>query len=362
MGSEAVVQIFDGPGRDLRRAMHPIPSSLANGEILVEIRLATICGSDLHTMDGHRSEPAPSILGHEAIGVIIELGPQPQARAQLTRGDRITWSIADSCGHCAYCTEFRLPEKCSSLFKYGHASLDDGSGLNGTYASHIVLRPGTHVVPLPDTLSDSVAAPVNCALATTVNAVSHVPSSNGAVVVQGAGILGLYTCALLHERGVQHLFCVDVDKRRLALVPQFGAIPIDGREDRYPQARRQIEEAAPHGVDAVIELAGSSSLVADGIRLLRPGGYYGFVGMVHPDTELNLTGEQVIRKCLTIQGVHNYSPHHLDEAVSFLDRTAGSYPYESLVSPPYQLNHIMQAVQTAQERLFPRIAVGTNTT
>ena len=73
--------------------MHPIPSSLAHGEILVEIRLTTICGSDLHTMDGRRSEPVPSILGHEGLGVITELGPQPHARAQLTRGDRITWSM-----------------------------------------------------------------------------------------------------------------------------------------------------------------------------------------------------------------------------------------------------------------------------
>ncbi len=113
-------------------------------------------------------------------------------------------------------------------------------------------------------------------------------------------------------------------------------------------------------MDAVIELAGSSSLVAEGIRLLRPGGYYGFVGMVHPDTDLNLTGEQVIRKCLTIRGVHNYSPRHLDEAVAFLDRTAGSYPYESLVSPPYQLSHIVKAVQAAEERQFPRMAVRPN--
>lgn len=56
--------------------------------------------------------------------------------------------------------------KCKSLFKYGHAPLNDGCGLNGTYSTHVVLRPGTHVVRLPDHLSDEVAAPVNCALAT----------------------------------------------------------------------------------------------------------------------------------------------------------------------------------------------------
>jgi threonine dehydrogenase-like Zn-dependent dehydrogenase len=250
-----------------------------------------------------------------------------------------------------------LPQKCQSLFKYGHASIHDGTGLNGCYASHILLRAGTHIVKIPDTLSDSVVAPANCALATMVNAVSQLPEACRSVVVQGAGLLGLYGCALLRERSVEHVFGIDIQPQRLAQIEHFGGIPIDGRPEHYPESRRQILEIAPQGVDAVLEVAGVSALVPEGIRLLRPGGYYGFIGMVHPDTPLDVTGEQIIRKCLTVYSIHNYAPVHLDQAVRFLERTVNTYPYASLVSPPVALAELDRAVALARTQQWCRVSV-----
>ena len=351
--STARAQIFDGPGRSLRLEALSLPTSLAPGEVLTEIQLATICASDLHTIAGHRIEPTPCILGHEAVGRVVATGA---GRARLRPGDRITWSIADSCGACAPCTRHHLPEKCEQLFKYGHASTSDGSGLNGCYASHILLRPGTHIVRVGEHLPDSVLAPVNCALSTMVNATWHLPDPCQTVAIQGAGLLGLYGCALLRRRGIK-VFCVDVQPQRLEQVERFGGIPVDGRPEYYPHSCKQIQDAAPHGVDAVLEVAGVAALVPAGIQLLRPGGLYAFVGMVHPDTQLELTGEQVIRKCLTLRGVHNYSPHHLDQAVEFLHNTADHYPYESLVSPPFPLAELESAVQAARSRAYFRVSI-----
>lgn len=358
MRSQATIQIFEGPG-SLRLTTRALPWDLAAGELLVEISLAAICGSDLHTIDGRRSEPTPAILGHEGIGTVTAIGPGSAAAAgHPAIGDRITWTIANSCFECRFCTDLQLPEKCLSLFKYGHASLQDGSGLNGTFASHVLLRSGTHVVPLPDHVSDAVAVPANCALATAVNAVSHLPEQCPVVVVQGAGILGLYACALLDERrqrcGIDHIFCVDVDESRLALVERFGATPIRGD---LAQDEELITAAAPHGVDAVLELAGAPQLVPVGIRLLRAGGFYSLVGMVHPDSALEITGEQIIRKCLTLRGVHNYSPVHLDEAVAFLARTVDRYPFEALISPAFPLAQLNEAIEAAAQRLYPRISL-----
>jgi len=61
------------------------------------------------------------------------------------------------------------------VIKYGHAKLTDGSGFNGCYASHIIIRRGTHVVKIPDTISDRCAAPINCSLATAMCAMEYVP-------------------------------------------------------------------------------------------------------------------------------------------------------------------------------------------
>ena len=169
--------VFDGPDRGLRWSERPLPSSLMPGGVLVQMRLATICGSDRHTLKGLRTEPVPAILGHEGVGVVTAMGEprkktseEPNEDRPLEIGDRVTWSIADSCGHCVFCTTYGLPEKCRTVFKYGHAALSNGSGLNGCYASHILLRPGTHICRPAESLPDAVVAPANCALATAINA------------------------------------------------------------------------------------------------------------------------------------------------------------------------------------------------
>ena len=141
--SHARIAVFRGPGRRFDLEERPLPRHLGPREVLVRIRLATICGSDLHTLAGRRDEPTPSVLGHEGVGEVVALGP---GRSECAPGDRVTWSLADSCGHCAACAEWDLPQKCRRLFKYGHAPLSDGTGLNGTYATHLLLRSGTAVV------------------------------------------------------------------------------------------------------------------------------------------------------------------------------------------------------------------------
>jgi putative phosphonate catabolism associated alcohol dehydrogenase len=339
-------QVFSGPNEALQKQEFPLPAALAAGEVLVEISLATICGSDLHTLTGQRLEKTPCILGHEAVGRIVAFGSD---RSDLELGQRVTWSIADSCGTCPPCREHYLPEKCHHLFKYGHAPLADGSGLNGCYASHILLRPGTHIVPVPDELPDSVVAPANCALATVINAVSLLPIPCRSVLIQGAGLLGLYACALLIERGVERVYCMDRSDQRRQHSAKFGATPIEHVG--------QISAAVPDGIDAVIEVAGASALVNDGIAVLRPGGFYAFVGMVHPDTRLEITGEQIIRKCLYIRGVHNYSPRHLDEAIHFLQLTVTRYPYAALVSEPVPLDDLQRAIALAHTQRYLRVAV-----
>ncbi len=313
--------------------------------MLVKIELATICGSDVHTRDGRRVEPMPSVLGHEAVGRVVAIGLE---NTSWKPGDRVTWTSAASCGVCAPCHDWRLPQKCVQLFKYGHASLGDGTGLNGCYASHILLRRGTSVFPVPDCLSDAVVAPVNCALATMVSATEVLPTPCRTAVIQGAGLLGLYGCAILRSKGVARVLVVDTDATRLSRVPAFGGEPILASLRRFIQAGQ---------VDAVFEVAGTSSVVAEGVEYLRPGGFYVFIGMVLPGTSLGLTGETVIRKCLTIRGVHNYAPRHLEAALRFLEQNLDNHPWSSLVSPPYRLANLEDAFNESRRRTWPRVAV-----
>lgn len=340
----AQVAIFKAAGAPFEFTERPLPAC-GEGQALVAISLATICGSDLHTTDGRRTEPTPCVLGHEAVGRVVAVGP---GRDPALLGQRVTWTLADSCGECVPCRDWHLPQKCEHLFKYGHAALDDGTGFNGCYASSILLRSGTTIFPIPDVLPDELVAPANCALATMVNATESLPEPCRVAVIQGAGILGLYGCTLLHARGLERVIVVDSNPHRLALVQAFGGEP----------ALESAVSLAPAGrVDAVFEVAGTSAVVPEGVRLLRPGGFYAFVGMVHPATPLTLTGETVIRRCLTLRGFHNYAPQHLARAVAFLQAQRAAYPWKSLVSDVFPLAQLSAAFELARTQRWPRVAV-----
>jgi putative phosphonate catabolism associated alcohol dehydrogenase len=335
----ARAQVFQGFGLPMVPARLPLPESLQPDEVLVEITLATICGSDLHTVDGRRQTPVPGILGHEAVGRVIL-----SARPEIREGQRVTWSLTDSCGKCPACSQWRLPEKCNRLFKYGHAAATDGTGLNGCYCSHIVLRSGTTVIPLPDHLSDRLVAPANCALATIVNALTELPEPCERVLVQGAGLLGIYACAYLKSQGTHEVYCMDVAPVRLAMISEFGGIPV-------------LDTDSLADIDMVIEVAGTSAVVGDGFRVLRPGGHYVWAGMVHPQTHLQLTGEAIVRKCLSIRGVHNYSPKHLIAAIDFLNRHHHRFPFDGLISPSMPLEEIDKAFELTRRRTWQRVAL-----
>ncbi|HSJ02916.1 MAG TPA: zinc-binding dehydrogenase [Verrucomicrobium sp.] len=350
--SKARVQLFHGPSRSFELHQQDLPRDIAEDEVLVRISLATICGSDLHTIDGRRSAPTPCILGHEAVGVVEASG-----RPGIAPGMRVTWSLADSCGHCPACEQWRLPQKCDQLFKYGHAALSDGTGLNGCYASHILLRPGTAVLPVPDSLPDAVIAPANCALATVASALGELPSPCHSAWVQGGGLLGLYACAWLRHQGVEKVFCSDIQPQRLELVREFGGIPLLTNADTWQASREVLEHECRGGVDLVVEVTGSSAVVPHGVEMLRPGGMYVWAGMVHPETALHLTGEAVIRKCLTIRGMHNYAPVHLQQGITFLESTLARLPYEKLVGPALPLASLDEAIALTRTREWQRVAV-----
>jgi putative phosphonate catabolism associated alcohol dehydrogenase len=335
----ATAQVFHGSNQPFELVRLDWTHELQRDEILVEISLSTICGSDLHTVDGRRPAPTPCILGHEGVGRVVQSN-----RSGFEVGDRVTWMLADHCGRCDACALWNLPQKCQRLFKYGHAALDDGCGLNGCYASYLLLRAGTYVVPVPRELPDELVVTANCALATVTNALSLVPDCCERVIIQGCGLLGVYACAWLKSQGVAEVFCTDRNARRLSLIEDFGGQPLQSTVPSQP-------------VDLVVELAGTAEVIPWGIQALRPGGHYIWAGMVHPDTQFSMVGDAIVRNCVTIRGIHNYARIHLDEALKFLQNFHNRFPFEKLVSPSLRLAEIDRAFQLARQQEWHRVAV-----
>lgn len=341
--------LFQGAGKEHVCLCDQTDIRLGKGEILVRLSIATICGSDLHTYEGRRSSSStPSVLGHEGVGIVEEVG---EGADKSLIGKRVTWSLTDTCGCCKPCTEWKMPQKCDSLFKYGHSSIHDGSGFNGCFASHITLHKGTHIVALPDDMPDAHAVPANCALATMVAVIEPLLEANirpNRILIQGAGLLGVYGAALLNYHGFDDVWLTDIVPERLALASEFGAKTIHSSE---------LGSLDSGHFDAVIEVAGTSQIIAEGVRLLRPGGTYLWAGMVHDQTPLDILGVDIVRGCITVIGVHNYRAEHLDQSITFLSETSADFPWDKLVSPPMKLTELDAAFELTLQKKWHRVSL-----
>jgi putative phosphonate catabolism associated alcohol dehydrogenase len=357
--------VFTAPGRPLELRSFPRPA-LARGETLVEVICSTLCGSDLHTYLGKRSGPTPSILGHEAVGQIVEFGPgeHPLQRCgercgePLSIGDRITWSIAASCGDCFFCQN-DLPQKCVRLFKYGHESCYGEHPLSGGMAEFCHLAAGTTILRVPEQLPDVVASSANCATATAAAALRTAGDVRGrTVVIQGAGLLGLTAAAMAHVEQAENVIVADVDPRRLATASRFGAMAVvdvsDG-EDALNDVIRQSTHG--RGADVIVEMSGAAQAFCQGLSMLRTGGQYILVGAVKPIGSAPLELEQVVRRMWSIRGVHNYAPADLAAAIDFLASNCQRFPFEELVSSVFPLEQADAAFQTMVETSAIRVAV-----
>ena len=163
--NESKIIIFNGKNKPFEEKSMKINQSIGENEVLVQITLSTICGSDVHTWRGHRPFPTPCVLGHEMVGKIIKLGKniaKDFVGNNLTLNDRITWSMTVGCSNCFFCKN-GLPQKCENLFKYGHEPNDSKPSPSGGLSQFVLLKENSAIFKIPDDLTDEEVAPLMCA-------------------------------------------------------------------------------------------------------------------------------------------------------------------------------------------------------
>lgn len=325
----AMVWIGEGHAHE----MIAVPGvALGDDDVLVAVELSTICGSDVHTVQGRRAAPVPLVLGHESVGRVIATGDAGASAVDgtpLRIGDRVVWSVTVSCGTCDRCVA-GLSQKCRTLGKYGHDRIGAHGDLTGAFASHVQLRGGTAIVRVPESLPASVLAPASCATATAWAAVARAARDRtlegAAVRVHGAGLVGLTAAAIAAELGAT-VDVLDPNPQRRALSERFGAT----RLDRDP--------------DIVIEASGHA--VAQALDGVATGGTVVLVGSVFPADPVPFDAESAVRRLVTIAGVHNYTGEELAEAVAFLAGRGRAYPFADAVGEVRQLAQIDDALVAA---------------
>jgi S-(hydroxymethyl)glutathione dehydrogenase / alcohol dehydrogenase len=257
------------------------------GEVRVKVKAAGVCMSDWHIMNGDWPIPLPMVLGHEAAGIVEELGP---GVANVKRGDHVIFSFRPNCGHCRYC--------CSghSVVCVGHNDsprwlLHDGTArfkLNGqpvnqmarigTFAESVVC-PAEQVVSVRTDLPWTHAAIIGCSVATGIGAVirhAHVEAGSSVLVV-GCGGVGLNVVQGAKLAGAKTIIACDLLDSKLEFARLFGATHTINAKTEDVVAR--VRELTGLGVDYAFDAIGTSVTTRQIVEALAPRGHAVIVGI-----------------------------------------------------------------------------------
>lgn len=270
----------------------PAPQPAAD-EVLLRVRACGICGSDIHGWDGStgRRRP-PLIMGHEASGEIVAVGPQA---GDWRVGERVTFDSTISCGQCASCRSGHI-NLCENRRVLGVAPAEYRQ--HGAFAEYVAL-PSRILYRLPEGLTYEQAAMVE-PVSIAIHAVQRVKvAPTDTAVVVGSGMIGLFVVQALRWAGAKRVIAVDLEPKRLALARELGATDTL-QSDTCDVPAEVAKLTGGQGADLAFEVVGVSPTLQLAIACLRRGGSAVLVGNLAPKTDFPL--QAVVTRELTLYG------------------------------------------------------------
>ncbi len=271
----------------------PAPELTGDRDLLVRIRAAAICGSDVHGFDGSTGRRIPPvIMGHEASGEIVGIG---KAVKDFNIGDRVTFDSTLYCGECDYCRKGSV-NLCDNRKVIGVSC--DEYRRDGTFAEFIVI-PDYITYKLPEGLSFKEAAMAEpAAVAAHALRITSVELNNSVAVV-GTGLIGLLLIQILKTSTSGKIIALDTDAFRLETAITMGADY--GFDPSNPDtAAKVIKICGGRGPDRVFEAVGITNSIKTAVQLVRKGGSVTLIGNIHPSIELPL--QQVVTREVSLYG------------------------------------------------------------
>lgn len=290
-------------------------------DAIVRVSAAGICGSDLHPYFGReRGIQAGTVMGHEFVGEVIEIGEEVRA---TKIGDRVVAPFTTNCGDCYYC-KIGLTARCERGQLFGW--IENGRGLHGGQAELVrVPFADASLVRVPDGLDDGLALLAGDILSTAAFGAELANVGSGdLVVVVGCGPVGLLAIRTALERGAREVVAVDSVPSRLEMAKRFGATPANFEQDDPDAIVAARSEG--RGADAAIEAVGSPEATRTAVRLLRFGATLAALG-VHTEPHLAIPPGEIYDRNLRYAGgrcpARYYLPSSLDLAVRDADLLGG---------------------------------------
>ena len=269
----------------------PVPE-IRSGDVLIKVRRAGICGTDLHIeqwdrWSQHRVNP-PVTLGHEFMGEVAETG---RLVRNIEVGDRVSAEGHLVCGHCEYCGT-------------GHAHVCRDTSIigidrDGAFAEYVSI-PAANIIHIPDSIEDDLAA-VFDPLGNAFHTVLHTDVAGRVVAVVGCGPIGLFAIGIARAAGASRVIAVEPHEGRRELAARMGAHdcldPLDGDLET-----RIADLTHGYGAHVACEMSGHPDGVRSAFRICRNGGHVRLLGLPKDKVEVNLARD-VIFKGLNVYGV-----------------------------------------------------------
>jgi len=319
------------------------------GEVRVRISACAVCHSDVAYADGAWGGTLPAVFGHEACGVVAEVG---SGVAALAPGSRVVVSLIRSCRACGRCRD-GAPALCEARFRLDAESpirLADGrraeQGMRcGAFADEVVVH-ASQTVPIPAGLPDTSACLIACAVMTGMGAVVHDAgvAAGAVVVVIGAGGVGLNAVQAAALAGARQVIAVDVAESKLEVAGGLGATGTVDASAADPVAEIQAATGGA-GADTVIVTVGAAGAVDQGLACLRRGGTLVAVGMPPTGEHAHFDAGALAHDGKRILGskLGSSRPEQDIPRIAGL-YTAGRLKLDELVTATYPLERINDAV------------------
>jgi alcohol dehydrogenase len=314
--------VYHGPGQKAWEEV-PDPEIIGDDDVIVRVDATTICGTDLHILKG--DVPAVHhgrILGHEAVGTVIEVADGVQT---LTEGDRVLVSCISACGTCRFCREERYGQ-C-----LGTGGWILGHKIDGTQAEYVrVPFADTSTYRIPDGVSDEEILMLADILPTgyEVGVLNGGVRPGDLVTVVGAGPVGLAAIAGAQLFSPSHIVAIDLSDSRLEAAKHLGAdVVVNSSRENPLHVLRDLtgDLAGRLGADVSIEAVGTPQTFELAVKLVRPGGRVANVGVHGEPATLHLEDEWIRDLTITTGLVDTYSTPTLMRLVTSGQLNAGRF-------------------------------------
>jgi Zn-dependent alcohol dehydrogenase len=319
------------------------------GEIKVKLAACAICHSDIHAIEGAWGGALPALFGHEAAGVVTEVGPQVSL---VKPGDNVVVTLIRSCGRCYFCAQGQ-PQVCEGTFALNHESrlhTRDGQPIRqgirtGAFAEYVIVDQ-SQVVQIPTEMPLASASLLACGVITGLGAVvntAQVPSGSSVVVI-GTGGVGLNSIQGAFLSGAQPIIAIDLVNSKLAAAKTLGAThTVNPTEENPLEAVRSLTHG--RGADYVFITVGSTRAMEQGLTLLRQAGTLVIVGMPASGAKLQIEAVDFADNSQRILGSKMGSTRLRVDVPKLVELyQQGRLKLDELITARYPLEEINEAI------------------